>query len=692
MPGDGRHLGGQDIQQGQDMQQWAERDRPERFSAHPARRRMTAWLAWIVLAITPALHAATLDPAVLPKVQAATFEVVIPKPVNDPLSYEKPLPLDQLPFQIRNDKYYSVGTAFALGENRYVTAGHVLSIGIDSLMGEPALRDAAGHVYAIGKITRYSLQQDFVEFTLKDPPKVAPLDVDTQPTMNDVVYAVGNALGTGIVIRDGLYTSQTPEEENGRWKWMRFSAAASPGNSGGPLLDKDGKLIGVVLMKSPDENLNYALPIDMVLKAPANVADIDTRGLYQLDVIDSKHSSNFKAQFPLPKSFADFSATFQKFYNANVDQQLHDLLAENADTMFPKGTGASRMLHGGSNLNAFPTLLHRNSSGTWVASGTSESKGTLSHNGYVSKAVVGSQLMFHLRKPDDVSARQLYGDSKLFMDLLLQGAPLQRRVGSEQIKVTSLGKATEEHMFTDAYQRRWQIRVWPMAYDNSVLIGFLLPVPDGYAAMFRVSPAKNEHEETGDLKALTNFVYVAYSGTLAQWKDYLANTDLLPSVLADIAIRFNYGSDFHYQSKRLTFGYTPELQKIDQDSELVLGMSYFEDHGKVVWDVSNVVVKSNIDNAEKISVNRHTAPSDDLDDSYRNSWGKIVHRDHPDDGVPYNENDMTLIGTVGGTQVSAETKPEVLYTAFYGVDGPRPEDAMKGKLNLLLQKLQVNEH
>ncbi len=27
-----------------------------------------------------------------------------------------------------------------------------------------------------------------------------------------------------------------------------------------------------------------------------------------------------------------------------------------------------------------------------------------------------------------------------------------------------------------------------------------------------------------------------------------------------------------------------------------------------------------------------------------------------------------------------------------GVDGPRPEDAMKGKLNLLLEKLQVNEH
>ncbi|WP_430388941.1 trypsin-like peptidase domain-containing protein [Dyella sp. 20L07] len=655
-------------------------------------RRATTWLAWLTFAVAPVVSAATLDPAVLPRVQGATFEVVIPKPVNDPLTYEKPLPLDQLPFQQRNDKYYSVGTAFALGDNRYVTAGHVLSLGIDNLMGEPAVRDASGHVYAIDKITRFSLQQDFVEFTLKDPPKIAPLEVNTQPAMNDVVYAVGNALGTGIVIRDGLYTSETPEEEDGRWKWMRFSAAASPGNSGGPLLDKDGKVIGVVLMKSPDENLNYALPIDMVLKAPANIADADTRDMYQLDVIDNKHAGRFKAQFPLPKSFADFSNTFQKLYNDNVDKQLRDLLVDNADNLFPKGAGSSRLLHSSSTLKPFPTLLHRNANGTWIISGTNESKDTLPHNGYVSKATVGTQIMFHLRKPDDVTSKQLYSDPKLFMDLLLKGAPMQRRVGSESIKVTSLGKPTEERMFTDNYQRRWQVRVWSIPYENSKLIAYLLPVPDGYAAMIRVAASKREHEETIDLNALTDYIYVSYSGTLAQWKEYLANTDLLPAALSDIAIRFNYGDDFHYQSKRLNFAYTPQLQKIDQDSQLVLGMAYFEDHNKVVWDVSNVLVKSNIDNAERIGFNRHVAPSDDLDDSFRNYWGKILHRDHPDDGVPYSENDMTYIGTVGGTPVSAEAKPGVLYTAFYGIDGPKPDDTMKGKLNLLLQKLQVNEH
>src|SRR3546814_5230150 len=78
----------------------------------------------------------------------------------DPLSYEKPLPLDLLPFQQRNDKYYSIGTAFSIGGGRYVTAAHVLMTGANSLWGPPALRDNGGKVYAIDKIVKFSMQQE----------------------------------------------------------------------------------------------------------------------------------------------------------------------------------------------------------------------------------------------------------------------------------------------------------------------------------------------------------------------------------------------------------------------------------------------------------------------------------------------------------------------------------------------------
>ena len=167
-----------------------------RAGASASMVRRCALLALIGFYAATSAHAASLDPAVLPKIQAATFEVVAAKPLNDPLTYEKPLPLELLPFQERNDKYFSIGTAFAIGNNRYVTAGHVLQVGIGSLWGPPALRDASGNVYAIDKIEKYSLQEDFVVFSLVKPPaNAAALEVNTSPSLNAVGLRRGQRAG-----------------------------------------------------------------------------------------------------------------------------------------------------------------------------------------------------------------------------------------------------------------------------------------------------------------------------------------------------------------------------------------------------------------------------------------------------------------------------------------------------------------
>jgi len=50
----------------------------------------------------------------LDMISKAVFEVVVSKPIKDSLSYERPLPMKLLPFSIRTDKYYSIGTAFAV--------------------------------------------------------------------------------------------------------------------------------------------------------------------------------------------------------------------------------------------------------------------------------------------------------------------------------------------------------------------------------------------------------------------------------------------------------------------------------------------------------------------------------------------------------------------------------------------------
>ncbi|WP_229679311.1 S1 family peptidase [Dyella caseinilytica] len=652
--------------------------------------------AWLVLVALMALgaigrvHAESIDPSKVANINAATFEVVIPKAVDDPLTYEKPLPLQLLPYQERTDKYFSIGTAFALGNNRYVTAGHVLLVAVGDLTGPPALRDASGHVYAIDKIEKFSLQQDFVVFSLKDQPGTTALATNTKPALNSVVYAVGNALGTGVVIRDGLYTSDTPEEENGRWKWMRFSAAASPGNSGGPLLDQDGKVIGVVLMKSANENLNYALPISEVLNASDNTAVMDKQLSYQLDVLDYDQNASFKAQFPLPASYADFSANYLKLQNSFNEQQLKALLQQQSADLFPNGAGSNRILHDSPQLSFFPTLIAHTGSGQWSYAGRELNRVPLSGNGYIASGVVGHNFLIHLRRPDDMKADAFYDDPKQMMDLVLKTGFWYRQVGPEKIKITSLGEPTTKDDYTDTWQRHWKVFVWPEPYINAQIVVFALPVPDGYAIMMRLNPAMTTHDSLIDMKALTTFFNVDYGGSLAQWKAFLADDTLLPQSLKNTRIDIDYGKRFSYDSDTIAFNYPASLQAITPDNMLAVGFGYFPNNGKVSLQANYIQLRLNVTDPDRISVRRHVAPSADLDDNFKEAWGKLLHKQHPYDGVAYNDGDEMDIATV--IDPSSSGTPAELYTAFYGTQGTHKPDEMKAKLDSLTQGFKIKSH
>lgn len=641
------------------------------------------------LAIGTAHADSTLDPSLLPAIQSATFEVVAAKPA-DTLTYEKPLPMDLLPYQERTDKYYSIGTAFAIGPNTYVTAAHVFMIGYQSLWGAPELRDAAGKVYAIDKIEKFALRRDFVVFSLKDPPKVTPLVIDTRPALNQVVYSVGNALGTGVVIRNGLYTSNTPEDQDGQWKWIRFSAAASPGNSGGPLLDQGGKVIGVVLMKSPNENLNYALPMREVLDAPKDLARFDKRMAYQFDVFDATLTGTFKGDFRLPLSASGFFAAYGRAYHSFLDSQLKALLAQQSANLFPNGNGSHPLLYSGPSMDDFPQLVTRNSDGVWTTAGRQTVRITLPANGYVAGGVAAQNILFHLRKPDSIPEATFHRDPKGVMDMLLKTGFLKRAIGPEKILVTSLGNPDNTGTWRDRWGRHWQAWRWPVPYANGYVSVFALPTPDGYAMLMRIEPANSRHDTVINMQALTDFVSLPYDGTLAQWKDFLADPELLPDAFRNIRIAFDYGKDFRYDSQRLAFSFTPDLQKINADSMLTLGFTFFPDHvGQVVWDVGQVWLAEDNHDHHWISLLRNQAPPADLDDSYQSFWKKIVGRRHPYDAQAYSESDMTKINAV--VPPPASDKPSVLYTAYVYQPGTQPQAEMKQKLDTLLKGVKVKE-
>jgi S1-C subfamily serine protease len=103
------------------------------------------------------------------------------------------------------------------------------------------------------------------------PQVVVPAVMGGAPQIGADVFAVGNPLGLEDSLSAGVVsqTGRRIRSENGRTLkgLIQFDAAVNPGNSGGPLLDRDGQVVGIVTaLANPSRQpyfvgIGFAVPI-----------------------------------------------------------------------------------------------------------------------------------------------------------------------------------------------------------------------------------------------------------------------------------------------------------------------------------------------------------------------------------------------------------------------------------------------
>jgi serine protease Do len=645
-----------------------------------------AALALILLQLA---HAATPTPELQKAVRAATFEVVIPKAASDPLSYEKPLPLDLIPYVIRSDHYWSIGTAFAIAPDTYVSAAHVLLAAVGSQFGAPSLRDSEGHVYPVKRVLKFSAHEDFIVFTIGGAPAAQPLATSVQPKIDDVVFAAGNALGEGVVIRDGLLTSETPEAQDGRWKWLRFSAAASPGNSGGPLLDASGRVIGVVSAKSPNENLNYALPIARVLDASGK-ASFDLRYSSKLPNARFTQVATLKTQFDLPQDFSQFAANYQALLLSTARRDVQQLLASYADRLFPHGNSTKLL----ATVYDSPllTFVQQDRTDAWDAVGDDNVVDQdLPGHGLVTTGTALQVGVFRLRRPDAAIDGKFYEDPRAMMDLLLKGLKLTRPVGDQQIRITSLGQPQSQSVFEDTFGRHWQVSLWPLGYTDNYVICYALPVPEGYQGMLRMAPSTLRANMNEYLKLLANYAYVNYSGTLPQWQAFLARRSVRPKIFDGIQLEIDASQNIHYRSPRLTLDIPKDLIGTTVDSQLVLPTAYMLSGEHLAWDVGGLYLYKDQVHHTYVGIERHVKPADDSAKDQMDVWNRMSTRGAGFEGVAGHDDGFTTYWIHNALSAPTSKSPgidpaaSVLYDVFYTTDAESyPRDLEDGERRLLL--------
>jgi serine protease Do len=634
--------------------------------------------------------AASLDAATQKRVRGATFEVVVPKPPQDAVGYERAPPFELLPFAERNDKFWPIGTAFAIGDGQFVTAAHVLAGALGGQGGLPMLRDSDGDTHVIGHVLKFSGHQDFAVFSANLRP-AAILDLAPKAELDEPVFAVGNALGEGVVIRDGLLTSLTPEAQDGRWKWLRYSAATSPGNSGGPLLNANGEVLGVVIGKSEGENLNYALPIEHVHRA-ASIARMEQRFPMRVPVLRDAIVAKLDISIPLPLPLQEFAVRYLSEQRRAFGAERARLLAEKADELPPGGR--SDELLWSVEWAVCPLLVMQTKERDWKPDGDSRNTVELAKGGEVCVREAGGLALFSLDAGKAMDS-SLHAERRRAMDLLLEGLKLPRYFGEDSVAVTSLGPPARESEHRDRYGRRWTVAIFALPYADSHVVVALLPTPQGFAGMLTFATRGLVELMTDQMLFASDYFYVTFHGTLAQWQAFLAGSHRPPALAGMKLTRDSEG--LHYRSKRIDLDVPPSLLELDDSSTLQLRMSYSRAGNAVIWDVGAIHVSNEKQSPRFFSLARQPKPAAGAPKPLVDRWSDML--ESRGDFSPGRGHDAEYKKFWRRAAISADFRPgadvdrnaTLLYAVTSTVEGARLPREIDDMHDLLLENVRVKE-
>lgn len=190
---------------------------------------------------------------------------------------------------IIKNTYYGSGVIYKLDGNGVayiITNHHVLSNPFDReeisskinvYMYGMEYESYAYEASYVGSLSEYDISVIKVNFDINYNAKyLKEINIyEDRIYAGDSVYAIGNPLGSGLSITSGIISVDSEMIDTGyNVRVMRIDVAVNGGNSGGPLFNSDGLLIGIIDAKIVDlevEGICYALPISAVSNIANNI-------------------------------------------------------------------------------------------------------------------------------------------------------------------------------------------------------------------------------------------------------------------------------------------------------------------------------------------------------------------------------------------------------------------------------------
>ncbi len=145
--------------------------------------------------------------------------------------------------------------AWTAGDNTYlITANHVVADTVAA--GNSTVKVEQKNRTLTGQVIRRDTTNDLA--TIRVHGQIAPglwqhPQLGLVPSPGDALVLVGSPYGLEGTVTSGVVSRVSYDA-------IQTDAAANPGNSGGPAIDQQGNVVGV-LLRGGGENLNFAVPI-----------------------------------------------------------------------------------------------------------------------------------------------------------------------------------------------------------------------------------------------------------------------------------------------------------------------------------------------------------------------------------------------------------------------------------------------
>lgn len=183
----------------------------------------------------------------------------------------------------RTGAEHGLGAGFIIDKDGLIaTARHVIGDGRDfavELMG--------GKIVPVTEVYASTNRLDLVVFRVDAKELEAlPLSDDIETAQGREVVAMGHPKGMRNSMAGGIVSGHQDIEDV---RMLQLAMPIQPGNSGGPVLDRTGSVVGIVTLKSSvAENIGFAVPVKLLRDMLANPNPIPMTRWRTMGALDSR--------------------------------------------------------------------------------------------------------------------------------------------------------------------------------------------------------------------------------------------------------------------------------------------------------------------------------------------------------------------------------------------------------------------